>query len=96
MTTPLNTPQVTEALQELPGWSFADDKLVKTFSFSSFKEAVSFIVRVAFEAEQLNHHPEIRNVYSRVEIGLTTHDAGDRVTGKDVELATSIEGFSWV
>lgn len=96
MNKPLDEQSVEDALGNLPGWSFGDNRLSKTFTFSSFREAMSFLVRVAFEAEDLNHHPEIRNVYAEVSITLTTHDAGDRVTAKDIELASRIEGFSWV
>jgi 4a-hydroxytetrahydrobiopterin dehydratase len=96
MMTPLDRRQLKEALDRLPEWSLADDRLVRTYSFSSFREAISFLVRVAFEAEEMDHHPEIRNVYSRVDISLTTHDAGDKVTEKDVEFARRIEHFAWV
>ncbi len=96
MASTLDRQQVTEALKGLPAWSFSEGRLRKTFQFSSFREAVSFLVRVAFEAEDLDHHPEIRNVYNRVDISLTTHDAGDRVTEKDIELARRIEHFAWV
>ena len=88
--------EIQEALQTLPGWTFEDDKLQKTFAFKDFTAAVSFIVRMAFHAEALNHHPELHNVYNKVEIALTTHDAGDKVTRKDVQLAQAIEDFSWV
>ena len=53
-------------------------------------------MRVAFEAEALNHHPEWTNVYNRVAIRLNTHDAGGKVTRKDVELAQRIQKISWV
>ncbi len=96
MSKPLSEEQITEALGRLKGWSLQDDKLVKTFTFSSFPEAISFIVRLAFEAEQVEHHPEIQNVYNRVEVSLTTHDAGNRVTGRDVNLAQTIQSFVWV
>jgi len=83
-------------LNDLPGWQHTGDKLQKTFRFQSFREAVSFIVRLAFHAEALNHHPELHNVYSTVEVALTTHDAGNKVTEMDVALARALEGFSWV
>jgi 4a-hydroxytetrahydrobiopterin dehydratase len=57
---------------------------------------MSFLVRLSFEAEQRDHHPEIFNVYDRVELTLRTHDAGDRITKADVELARAIDAFSWV
>ena len=69
---------------------------MKTFVFGSFREALSFMVRVGFEAEALNHHPEWSNVYNRVVIRLTTHAAGNKVTTSDLELARRIEGISWV
>jgi 4a-hydroxytetrahydrobiopterin dehydratase len=94
--TPLSNDQVAEALAELPGWTFEDDCLEKTFEFGSFRAAVSFIVRLAFEAEQQNHHPELANVYNRVQIRLRTHDAGNKVTQMDLDLAKTIEHISWV
>ena len=94
--TPLTQAEIDEALAELPEWRLEGDKLVKTFRFKNFREAVSFIVRMAFEAEVLNHHPELRNVYHTVDIALTTHDAGNKVTAKDIDLARAIEHFSWV
>lgn len=84
------------ALAELSGWSFAENALVKTFRFGSFREAMSFMVRVAFEAEALNHHPDWTNSYNEVEVRLTTHHAGDKLTSKDVELAKRIQAVSWV
>jgi 4a-hydroxytetrahydrobiopterin dehydratase len=88
---PLTEEAVRQALAELPGWRFEGDALRRDFDFGSFREAVAFIVRIAFEAEQRDHHPHISNVYGRVELALTTHDAGDRVTAKDVDLARAID-----
>lgn len=96
MSTPLSAKEIEDARSGLAGWSFEGDALVKTFTFGSFREAMSFMVRVGFEAEALNHHPEWTNVYSRVHIRLNTHDAGGRVTRKDVELAQRIERIAWV
>lgn len=92
----LSEQQIDDALSELAGWNRKDGKLAKSFKFGSFKEAVSFMVRLALEAETMNHHPEIRNVYNRVELTLCTHEAGDKVTERDVRLAQVIERFSWV
>ena len=91
MTNPLNEVEITESLEQLSGWKWQDDRLKKTFFFTNFREAMSFILRVSYEAEERNHHPEIFNCYSRVEIGLNTHDAGGKVTAKDTELARAIE-----
>lgn len=92
---PLSSNAIESALSDLPGWSYSDAKLNKAFEFSSFREAISFIVRLAFEAETLGHHPELRNVYNKVDVAITTHDAGNQVTEKDLTLARAIERFSW-
>ncbi len=96
MAQPLSPAKITNALRTLPGWSLENEALAKTFKFGSFREAMSFMVRVGFEAEAMDHHPDWTNVYNRVAIRLNTHDAGDRVTAKDVELATKIQAVSWV
>lgn len=93
---PLSRDEIDEALQELPGWRFEEDQLKKRFELENFRAAISFIVRLSFEAEQLDHHPELTNVYRTVDVSLTTHVAGDRVSAMDVELAKAIEGFTWV
>ena len=94
--TPLTQSEIDAALAELPGWRYEEDALKKTFKFRSFREAVSFIVRLGFAAEALGHHPELRNVYNTVDLVLRTHDAGNKVTDKDAELARTIKKFSWV
>ncbi|MBX2852785.1 MAG: 4a-hydroxytetrahydrobiopterin dehydratase [Phycisphaeraceae bacterium] len=96
MSTPLANDAINAALSDLPGWSYADDKLTKTYKFNSFREALAFIVRIGFEAEAANHHPELFNVYSAVTVSLNTHDAGGKVTQKDVALAGEIERIAWV
>lgn len=96
MSKPLTRTQIAAACEKLDGWTFKRDALAKTFTFGSFREALSFMVRVGFEAEALNHHPEWTNVYNRVVIRLNTHDAGSKVTAKDVTLAGKIEKVSWV
>lgn len=92
----LTSMQIKEALRELPGWAHEGEGLVKTFKFKNFREALSFIVRVGLEAEAINHHPDLRNVYNSVRIALSTHDAGGKVTGMDVALARAIQHLSWV
>jgi 4a-hydroxytetrahydrobiopterin dehydratase len=90
---PLGQQQVNEALEELEGWKHEDDKLKKQFKFDDFRQAVTFIVRLSFEAEDIMHHPEIFNVYNTVDIALTTHDAGGKVTEKDVNLAQTLDSL---
>jgi 4a-hydroxytetrahydrobiopterin dehydratase len=72
------------------GWSENNNALYRKIEFNSFSEAFAFMVRVAIEAERMNHHPLWTNVYNKVEIWLNTHDAGDTVTAKDVRLAEKI------
>ncbi len=93
---PLTQTKIKTALNGLPGWTCKRDALVKEFKFGSFREALSFMVRAGFEAEALDHHPEWTNVYNRVSVRLSTHDAGGKVTAKDVELARRFEAISWV
>jgi len=90
---PLSEQEINSALESLEGWGFDDDKISKKFEFDNFKESLAFIVRVGLEAELKGHHPRIFNVYNTVTIGLQTHDADDKVTEKDIDLATAIEGI---
>ena len=72
-------------------WNEQDNKLTKAFKFKDFSEAFAFMTRVAIIAEKMDHHPTWTNVYNRVTIELTTHDAGNKVTSKDRELAAAID-----
>ena len=95
MSKALSPEEIHAGLAGLPGWTFAQEALAKSFAFTSFKEAFSFMTRVAFEAEAMNHHPEWTNVYSKVTVRLSTHDAGNKVTSLDLELARRIQKLSW-
>lgn len=77
-------------LSDLNNWVFLKDGIEKQFEFKNFNQALAFIVQVGLLAEQRNHHPELFNVYNKVTIRLTTHDANG-VTNKDFELAQAIE-----
>lgn len=94
----LSPTELSVQLRTLPGWTVTEgcDAICKSYPFTNFKEAIGFLVRVAFEAEALNHHPRIENVYRTVTLTLSTHDAGGKVTMKDIELAKAIEKFNWV
>ena len=83
------------ALADLPGWSWdeARDAIARSFSFRDFSEAFAFMTRVALAAEKADHHPEWSNVWNRVDIRLTTHDAGG-LTGRDVALAKRIDALA--
>lgn len=74
-------------------WKETDNKLYQKFSFSDFKEAIAFINQVANIAEDMNHHPEIKNNYNVVEISLTTHSAGGKVTDKDKTFAGKVDAL---
>ena len=77
------------------GWATNADgtAIEKTFTFADFRDAMAFMTRVAFEAEALDHHPEWFNVYNRVEVTLSTHDAGG-LTAKDIDLAAQMDAFA--
>ena len=94
ITEPLDQKAINEALKTLSEWSFDNDALTKTFKLKNFRQAIAFMVAVAFEAEELNHHPSLHNVYNKVEIHLNTHDSGSKVTQKDVALAQKIEAIA--
>ena len=82
-----------EALKQIgPGWAAVQgrDALAKSFKFADFKTAFAFMTRAALKAEQMDHHPEWSNVYSKVDVTLSTHDAGG-VTALDVELAQYLD-----
>lgn len=72
-------------------WKEENNKLVSQFEFDNFIQAFAFLTKVAILAEKMNHHPEIFNVYNKVHISLSTHDAGDIVTDKDRKLAGEID-----
>ena len=72
-------------------WTEENNSLYKKFEFKNFSEAFAFITRVAIEAEKADHHPLWTNVYNKVEIWLSTHDAGNTITAKDRKLAENID-----
>lgn len=79
-----------DVAKDLDGWTGGDDFITKVFKFDDFVEAFSFMTHIAIIAEKMDHHPEWFNVYNRVDVTLTTHDAGG-VTEKDVALAKVME-----
>jgi 4a-hydroxytetrahydrobiopterin dehydratase len=85
----LSDDDIQEKLRNLPGWSISDDKLTREFHFANFVDAFGFMTRAAIEAEKMNHHPEWFNVYNKVTVQLTTHEAGG-ITERDVALATTM------
>lgn len=95
MIEPLTSAERESVLKDLPGWSHdvQRDALYRLIETADFSEAFGLMSRIALEAEKTDHHPDWRNVYNRVEIWLTTHDAGNSVSARDVAMATAINGF---
>lgn len=90
----LSDSERTSALSDLPEWRLRSDGLaiVRDFRFADFNEAFAFMTRVALLAEKADHHPEWSNVYNRVAITLTTHDAGG-LSARDVAMARAIDAM---
>jgi 4a-hydroxytetrahydrobiopterin dehydratase len=88
----LTDTEIKAALRELPQWQLREDghAITRTLKFGDFAEAFGFMTRVAILADKADHHPEWFNVYNRVEITLTTHDA-DGLSQRDVALARQID-----
>jgi 4a-hydroxytetrahydrobiopterin dehydratase len=95
MITRLTDMERTSALAALPAWSLVAgrDAIQRAFKFRDFSEAFGFMTRVALAAEKADHHPEWSNVWNRVEITLSTHDAGG-LTARDIALARAIDGMA--
>ncbi len=79
-----------DAVNDLTGWTGGDDFITKVFKFDDFAAAFGFMTQIAIIADKMDHHPEWFNVYNRVDVTLTTHDAGG-VTHKDIALAKAME-----
>ncbi len=88
--TTYNEETAKSKLDILTNWNFVNHGIEREFVFKNFSQALSFIVQVGILAEKANHHPELFNVYNKVNIRLTTHDANG-LTDKDFDLATNIE-----
>ena len=89
----LSETEITEELKKLEGWAIKDNKLHKEFQFDSFNQAFGFMTRAAMEIEKMNHHPEWFNVYNRITVDLTTHDAGG-ITNNDINLARILNSLA--
>ena len=93
MSNPLSQENISKKLEELNGWSWENDRLTKNFEFSNFRDAMSFMVRISYEAEERDHHPQIFNCYNRVSLSVNTHDVGGKVTEKDFALVSAIDSL---
>lgn len=83
---------INKNLENLNGWTYSNNSLEKNFTFKDFNEAFGFMSRVALVAETLNHHPDWSNVYNKVRIRLSTHDANG-ITDKDFAFAEKVENL---
>jgi 4a-hydroxytetrahydrobiopterin dehydratase len=92
--TRLTDAELSALLADLPAWALRDDgkAITRTFKFADFNAAFGFMTRVALYADKHDHHPEWFNVYNRVEMTLTTHDA-DGLSARDAAMARAIEGY---
>ena len=83
--------EIQQVLHKLPGWSVANGKLHRQYTFDSFSSALGWMVSAGLVAEKMDHHPEWSNVYRAVTVDLVTHDLGDVISPLDLELATRME-----
>ena len=90
---PLSANELDGVMPTIPDWRLEDGALVRRLRFDSHPAAIAFIVKVSSIAEEMEHHPEILNVWASVTLTLRTHDAGDRVTSLDVMLAREIDAL---
>jgi 4a-hydroxytetrahydrobiopterin dehydratase len=87
----LTEAEIAAALPDVPGWTLKGDGIERQYKFADFTQAFGFMARVALLAEKADHHPEWSNVYNKVDIRLTTHDAGG-ISARDFALARAIDG----
>ena len=88
----LSDSAIQQQMDNLSGWELVDDGIEKSFVFRDFKEAFSIMTRIAMECEVRNHHPEWSNVYNRLNIRFSTHDAGG-LTDSDFNLARTVDAI---
>ena len=91
--TQLPDDEITTGLESLPGWERSGDEIAKEYRLDNFRDSVAFVVRLSYEAEAANHHPDLDIRWNRVLVRLSTHSEGG-ITAKDLDLAAVIEGLS--
>ncbi len=95
MATPLSKQELSQAIQNLPGWTLENDMITKTFQFERYLDGLAFASAVGTLAEAQNHHPDMLILWRKVKVSFTTHDAGRKVTQNDITIAQSIEGLGY-
>jgi len=88
---PLSKAEITLRLESFPGWKYESNKIVKTFEFASFTDAVQFISNLVIFCNSLDHHPDINISYKKVRFELTRFSVGDKITARDFTVAQRIE-----
>ncbi|HVF14741.1 MAG TPA: 4a-hydroxytetrahydrobiopterin dehydratase [Acidimicrobiales bacterium] len=91
--TQLPDDEITTGLASLPGWERSGDEIAKEYELGNFRDSVSFVVRLSYEAEAANHHPDLDIRWNRVRVVLSTHSEGG-ITAKDLDLAGVIEDLA--
>lgn len=91
--TRLTDDEIIQGLALLAGWERAGDEIVKEYRLGNFRDSVAFVVRLSYEAEAANHHPDLDIRWNKVRVALSTHSEGG-VTAKDLDLATAIEALA--
>lgn len=94
-TTPLNDAQITQALETLTGWERQGDVLVREFKFNHYMAGVAFAGAIGTIAEGFDHHPDMHIGYKKVVVSFTTHDAGNKISQKDVDAAQAINALNY-
>lgn len=87
----LTEEEIKQALESLPGWTYAEDKISKQFEFADFVGSLSFINRMVAYFQEMDHHPDVHIFYSKVKFELQRFDSGAKVTDRDIEVAKKIE-----
>jgi 4a-hydroxytetrahydrobiopterin dehydratase len=90
----LSDQEIKEALADLHGWAVEEGKLAKQYKFDSFAQALGWMVSVGVYADGMDHHPEWKNVYNKVDVSLVTHDLDNAISTLDVKLAQKMEDLA--
>jgi 4a-hydroxytetrahydrobiopterin dehydratase len=93
--TPLTDSQISEALTTLPGWERDGDKIKKTFRVDTYMAGLAFACAVGTICEGMNHHPDLFIGWKRVEVGFSTHDAGNKISQMDIDAAAKVESLGY-
>ncbi|MEV7726096.1 4a-hydroxytetrahydrobiopterin dehydratase [Streptomyces sp. NPDC087917] len=91
---PLSQKEIEDRLRELPGWSFEDDRILRTYRLGGHRAAAALVVHISVVQDELNHHSDLTLGYDTVRLSVNSHDAGGRVTEKDFALAERVAALA--